>query len=455
MKNILKCIYSAAFLLLFTILSTTDVSAGFGVSPTDIIAPHLKPGAVLVKEFTLSRSDELEQELDIVIESDFGDTTSWLSYEPGESFKFEKGAKQKQFKIKVTVPNDAELKDYEGIIRVKASPSESSGGGVSITKGLRMGIKLTVTEQDYAELHILSISTEDMISGEPVKIVVVGENFGNIPVAPSMKVVVSSLNMVKLEEHTIKDFGSVLPNSRKTLTAEFKTEQPVGEYFAEVTVLHDEKELRKERLVFRVDKRSEVVSSVEESSSLMDRVKEFISKYQTISLLAASLLLAIVIYILLTIVWKRKSYKKYIKKWWGICLGSKWWSRVLLSLLVGALLFALLMFTIKYFDKDEKDREESSLELTTEESGETQGVYDEDVVPVIESKPDPVNSQITEKGYPLFSSADFDSAILSYVKDGEQFDVVEERDGWFRVSFNGGYGWIHTTSISSKEVKDM
>ena len=74
-KNIQKLKNIFLFTIVFILLNTISAYAGFGVSPTDLSHEYLKPGSTFEKEFTLSRSDNLE-EMDIHIEPDFTNISS-------------------------------------------------------------------------------------------------------------------------------------------------------------------------------------------------------------------------------------------------------------------------------------------------------------------------------------------------------------------------------------------
>ncbi len=345
-QGILKNIMIVVACSVFVFLGSSNVFAGFGISPTDIISPYLKKGAVVTKEFTLSRSDEVEQELNVEIEPDLGDISSWFSYEPGTTFKFEKGKEKMSFKVIINIPSDAKEGSYTGVIRVKASPVENIVGEVSITKGVRIDVGITVTESDFAELSILSIKSQDNAKGSGVKIDIVGENTGNIEVSPYLNVAIYNLNMEKLEEHKIENFGTFLPNTSATLTAQFSTSLPNGEYFMEISVMLGDKELRKERLVVTII--PEEGSNLEEKkeNSFGTELITFLGNWEHILLICVPIIISVCVYIVLTKLWDKEEYKGYAQKWWGLFCGSQTWSRILFSMLIGLVTLSCLMLIL-------------------------------------------------------------------------------------------------------------
>lgn len=327
----------------FFLLSTTFSHAGFGVSPTNINSEYLKPGASFTQEFTLSRSDATS-DMNVQIVPDLGGIDSWFTFDPGKTFVFKKGQTTQKFKVIVKVPDDAQYTNYKGVIRVNALPSEQAVGGVSITQGVRLDAGLTVTEQDYRALSILSIKALDSQEGKPIRIEIVGQNDGNIDASPTLKVTVMDMLMNVVEEHEVANFGFVKPNETKTLIAEIESKLPTGEYFIVVQVLLDGKVLREERLVFNIvnipggDKEQE-----EETKTGFSISSIFTGFKENIIYVLMSFLVVVTVYLLLEKIWKQKKYKTTKEKQWAILLGSKKYSRLVISLLLGV---SVLLLTV-------------------------------------------------------------------------------------------------------------
>lgn len=423
-------------LILF--LSTLSAHAGFGISPTDFNHKYLKPGLTFEKEFMISRSESLE-EMDIYIEPAFDGISSWFTYSPSQNFKFKRGQTTMTFKIKVTVPEDAEYQDYKGVFRVKAVPSNQNVMGISITQGIRLDAGLVVTSVDVTQLSVMAIKVLDSELNKPIKVQVTGENQGNVDVKPTMKVKIMNLQMEVLEEHEISDFGSIKPNATSVLTAEFETNLPTGEYFIEVTVLLDGKELRTERLVFQINNiPGEKVEEDKTSfvGSIFNDVKE---NLPLISVSAISLLL---IYYLIGKMWSMKELKSLTTKWWAILLGSRKYSRLMLSFFIALqIMLILILYPLLSLKSEEIEFE----------NGETQGVQDNKV----DNIPLNVFPSIEVKVYPVYESPNTGARTIYTAVENEKFNVVEETDDWYKVLLEDNtYGWLQKSTIKSVDKQD-
>jgi hypothetical protein len=438
-KNTTTKILLGIVLFLFSSIST---HAGFGVSPTDIYNEYLRPGISFEREFTLSRSGSLE-ELDIYIETDLEDITSWFSFSPGNNFKFNEGERTTSFTVTVNVPNDAEYKEYNGVVRVKAVPSSQDIKGVSITQGVRLDAGLIVTEVTVRKLSILSIKAHDALLGQPVKIEIVGENQGNVDVAPRIKAKIMNLNMEVLEEHEISDFGFINANQTESLIAEILTELPPGEYFVEVQVFMDEEELRKELMVFNITEPSEEDEGSGRSPFIAGLMDFFRKNRTFLIIITFAIILALIIeiltYMLTGRLWEKEKFAQHREKPWAILLGSKRYARAALSFAIGfIILLAILLYpavTIREVENEGGDEVAS---------GETKGVEDSDfslmVFPPIEVP-----------RYLIYQEADTNSEVVYKAMEDQEFDVLEETEDWYKVSLeDGNSGWLEKRMVKSE-----
>lgn len=424
------------------LLTPLSIHAGFGVSPTDIYNEFLSPGISFEREFTLSRSGSLE-ELDIFIETDLGDIDSWFTFSPGESFKFSQGQRTTTFSVRVTVPDDADYQEYDGIVRVRAVPATQDIKGVSITQGVRLDAGLIVTEVTVRKLSILSIRTSDITLGDPLLVEITGENQGNVDVAPNIRAQIMNLNMEVLEEHEVSDFGFIDASQTETLIAEIPTELPVGEYFINVEVFLDDEPLRQERLVFNIREVTE--EEVEERAPFLAGFMDFIRTNRTFMIIVLfAIILAIIMeiltYMLTGKLWEKEKFARHREKPWAVFLGSKKYARAALSFAVGfIILLGILLFpalTIR----------EAEVEIPETAMGETMGVEDVDfslmVFPPIEVP-----------RYLIYTEANTDSDVVYKAMEDEEFDVIEETDDWYKVSLeDGSTGWLEKRIVKSESI---
>ena len=439
-KNIQKFRNVLLLTIVLILFSAVSTYAGFGVSPTDLSHEYLKPGSTFEKEFTLSRSDNLE-EMNVHIEPDFNNISSWFTYYPSQNFKFKRGETTTKFKITVKVPNDAKYQDYNGVFRVTATPSGTDIKGVAIAQGVRLDAGLVVTEANQKLLSVTAIKALDSILNEQIKIEITARNEGNVEVSPIVKVKVMNLNMEVLEEHEITNLEVIKPNETKTITAQFKTNVPTGEYFLEVTALLDGQELRKERVVFTTKNvPTQQPTENGEKTTFIGSLSNDIQKIWPYILIP--IIIFIIIFILLEKLWKKNSLKDSKEKWWGVLLGSRKYSRVALSLFIS---LEFLSLAILYPLANDKEKKEEI------ENGQTQGAQDIK----IEYPQLMVSPPISVNKYPIYKEADINSEIIYEANEDEKLTVIEETNDWYKVSLqNNTNGWLLKSLAKSKLTEE-
>lgn len=329
--------------------------------------------------------------------------------------------------------------------------------GVSITKGIRLDVDLKITNEDYPELAILLVKTADTPKGQSVPVIVLGENTGNVDTSPTIKVTLLNLVMEKLEEHDIFNFGFIKPNKKETLTGKFSHNLPVGEYFMEVKVLLDEKELRRERLVFRVTDEviPPIVGSVEKEQNIFQKINSLITENKTIIIYALTpLVAALFIYYIYTkfekleekVIKKAKTEKE--KKVEKILKGTKKVMKATFSFIVGMLTILLLLYN--------SDIENRLYIAEVKEVGDTQGVQDYNAETDEYQTALNVIPQIEEKEYKIYKEPDMLSEVLLTVKEGYIIKAAGETTDWYKVVLEDGtFGWLHKSSVKSKTVQEQ
>ena len=443
--NIEKILKRTLLGIVLLVLSTISVHAGFGVSPSNIDSAYLKPGSHFEQSFTISRSGTLE-EMQITIEPALKEMESWFTFEPGNSFIFKRGDATKEFKIIVNVPSDAKYQGYDGVIRVMAVPTDRSVAGVSITQGVRLDAQLIVTESDHVALSILSISALDTQKSNEIKIDIVGQNIGNVDASPTVKIKIMNLLMETLEEHEITDIGTVKPNETSTLVAQFKSQLPTGEYFVEVGVFLDGKELRRERLVINIENVPDEQPQEEEKDGFFAKIGSIFRGIGDVwPYILIALIIVLLAYFLLEKAWKRKDLEKNANKWWAILLGSRKESRAALSLFFGlGILLILLFFPLVKLSQEDTIR--------ADVDGETQGVQRDNTAGGLLLH---VLPRATKYGYLIYKEQDLESEPIYTANDGEEFKVIDETNEWFKVEVNKDItGWLHKTSVRSVTKED-
>lgn len=452
MKNIKNILQKVALGVMFLALSGALVNAGFGVSPADIINKHLKPGSTHTQEFKLSRSGSLE-EIEIVLEPEFGEANSWLVFKPGRTFTFRKGERVKTFQIQVRVPETAVYKEYSGSLRIKANPVDAAVKGVTIAQALKINGELALTEENIESLAITLIEVDDIVKGNPVIVDITAKNEGNVDVSPTAKVTIMDFEKNVLEEHELSNLGIVKEDEQKVLSGQFATNLDLGEYYIEVEVFLNANSLRKETLVFKILEKIPVAVGKTEKTEETDNKSTFVTFLQDnktyVLWIVVAVLAALIIYFLISKLWKDKSEEEK-EKASSIVLGSKPSTRQVLSIGFGFLVFVGLLSSslvgIEVKETIVKDRKEK-----------VQGTQD-----MIMEKQQPmlnVIQSVDRQGdtiYPVYAKADTTSEVVYEAKENETFTVIEETAGWYRVSLsNGDTGWISKSIIKSVNRQEV
>jgi hypothetical protein len=430
----------------FFLLCSVSVHAGFGISPTDVNNQFLKPGASFEKEFTISRSESLE-EMDVIIEPDLGEIDSWITYQPAQTFKLQQGETTKTFMVVVNVPTNAEYKEYKGVIRIKAVPSASEISGISITQGIRLDADLLVTKDDVKLLSVTSIKASDSDSGQPIKIYITGENQGNVDISPTLKIRMLNLTMDVVEEKELSNFGTIKPNQTSTLTAEFASKLPEGQYYLEATVLADGEEIRTEKLAVKITNPTAINSTDDNDKNItvISRIGNFIKENKTFVIyISAAALVALtvegVVYTFVSKTYKTKLKKGLAVKGLGSIFARSRLTRATLSFAFGFLVFLGFIFYPMIESKPLIQNTDTSVK----------GAASVSINNSLQVVPEP-----TAKSYSIYERPNTSSAILYTAKENEQFNVINETDGWYEVRLQDQTnGWLEKSIVKSTTTED-
>jgi hypothetical protein len=405
--------------------------AGFGISPAEIYNDSLKPGASFEQQIVISRSDP-EENLKVIIETDLNETESWIKFDSGKEFIFPKGEARKIIKAIITVPNNAELKNYKGTLRIKASSMESANSGVSIVKGARMDVTLVTTSINLELLSVRGLKIPDVDFQKPIKLLATIQNNGNTETAPSKIILeIQDLTQKSIETQEVTKLDKILPNITKEITAEYKNNLNSGEYFGIVKVYLNDKLLRSDRLVFRVGASPEGFNASTSKTNFFTRLISTIknNKVETIAFLLIPLFPIIVGYLI-----HKKSKSKKLKT----------------IFLIATIGYAIIAFTLLYLYHQNR-----LVNLAKpSDKGNVQGEMIE-ITPTETPRSDSgANLTINKEfaGYPIYRIPDLTSPVVYTATENEKLSVVKEIDGWYEVlTGKGTGGWLPKTSVKKTQ----
>lgn len=241
------------FCLLFFILSTEIVRAGFGITPPYVRNTSLTRNSTYEQQILLVRGNpDVPQKAQITV--DAPEIASWIQIVEGDNIPLPRGQQKVPMTVKVVVPKDADFKDYSGVIRIKTVPDDDqvAPGAVSISLGAQVDINLTVIDKKIEDFRIRKIGVSDLNEGKKVgwlyfpgkiNFAMLLENTGNVDVSPS-KVefrIFDFAGQVLLEETKNKGaIREVTPYATEEVFASIPTRLPAGNYIARYRVYNGE-----------------------------------------------------------------------------------------------------------------------------------------------------------------------------------------------------------------------
>lgn len=255
LKKLLKLQLVFVTVFCFFAASSLPVFAGIGVSPAAIINSKIKPGTSYKKIITISQSDPVDDIL-VSLEPDMGEANSWFSFEPGKEFQVNKGLQNYSATVIITPPANAELKTYKGALRVKTSTvGAATQGGVSIVKGAKLDVELTLTNEDNVDFKVRALSVADISGSNDIVLKVTLENSGNTEATLS-KVTVDVISLNNKALGSLVNSGQidkVQPGETKDVEVHFTNNLPTGEYFGNFQLYSGSDVIREEKLNFKVN----------------------------------------------------------------------------------------------------------------------------------------------------------------------------------------------------------
>lgn len=238
-------------ILLFVILGADAAQAGFGVTPPYVRNTSLTRNSIYEQQILLVRGDpNIPLKATVIV--DAPEISDWIEIIEGTEFELPRGEQKVPMTVKITVPEDAEFKNYTGAIRVKTGAVEGAvgAGAVSISLGAQIDIELNVIDKKIYDFQIRKIGISDLNEGHKlawlyfpgkIKFNMLLENIGNMDVAPSKVVfrIFDATGTVLLED--VKNKGKitkVAPYATQEVTAELPTRLPAGTYIARYEIFN-------------------------------------------------------------------------------------------------------------------------------------------------------------------------------------------------------------------------
>ena len=250
MKVIARVIVSIAMAI---VGFSNVVHAGFGITPPYVTNASLTRNSVYEQRIYIVRSDP-SADLKAMINIDVPGVNEWFVIAEGNEFLLPRGEQKVPMTVRVTVPEDADFKEYKGNIRIKTGAPDGApaGAGVNISLGAQIDVDLNVIDKEIRDFKVRRIGITDLNEGHKVgwlyfpgkiRFEMFIENIGNVPVAPTdvvFRIYEKSGNVLLEETHMKGPIREVEPFMTETIFAELPTRLPQGSYLARFEIKNAE-----------------------------------------------------------------------------------------------------------------------------------------------------------------------------------------------------------------------
>lgn len=244
-------VISLQVLLLFFATGYQVVEAGFGITPPYVRNTSLTRNSIYEQQILMVRGNpDTGQIAEVTL--DAPEIDGWIEIVEGNRVPLPKGIQKVPLTVRVTVPGNADFKDYNGLIRIRTVPDTDSvaAGAVSISLGARIDVNLSIIDRVIEDFRVRRISVSDLNEGSKVawlyfpgkiSFAMLLENTGNVNVSPS-KVELRIFNRAGdtlLEETThIGRINKIAPYATEEVVASIPTRLPAGSYVARYRIFN-------------------------------------------------------------------------------------------------------------------------------------------------------------------------------------------------------------------------
>lgn len=247
----MKRLFVLLYTLIVWVMLFEPVFAGFGITPPYLRNNSLIRNSIYEQTILVVQGDPLVP-LKATVSVDVPGVNDWITIVEGNEFILPKGEQKVPMTIRVTVPEDAEFKNYTGNIRIKTTAAEQTAGSgaVNISLGAQIDVDLSVIDKVIKDFRVRKIGINDLNAGHklgwlyfPGKInfEMMIENTGNVDVAPSSVIfkMYDQTGQILLEDtKNTNRVKKIKPFKTDTVFAELPTRLPPGTYLARYQIMN-------------------------------------------------------------------------------------------------------------------------------------------------------------------------------------------------------------------------
>lgn len=225
-----------------------------GISPISVENQHLKPGATSTTNFRFSLS-EINQDMPVKIAVDDQGLASWLTFDTGTEFLYKQGQKYQDIKLTIKVPENAELKDYSGVVRFNAQGIQASNETTKVVSGTRIDLKLKVTNEDFKSIVVTSTAISISEDGNTLNLAVTGRNEGNVNTSlEKAELIISDLTGKEVATYTQTSIPEIKAFESNKINVEFSNTLKAGQYYVNAKLYLKGQSIYENKLVLTVVK---------------------------------------------------------------------------------------------------------------------------------------------------------------------------------------------------------
>lgn len=237
--------------VLFLAMYAPLAHAGFGITPPYVRNTSLTRNSTYEQQILLVRGDP-DVALNAEVTIDAPEIQDWIQIVQGTKILMPQGEQKVPMTVRITVPKNADYKEYVGKIRIRTQPTDDqiAQGVVSISLGAQVDVNLNVIDRVIEDFRVRKISVSDLNEGHKfgwlyfpgkIQFPMLIENTGNVDVAPSSVAfrIYDFSGAVLLEE--TKQLGKlkkIAPYLTEEITASLPTRLPAGTYMARYTIFN-------------------------------------------------------------------------------------------------------------------------------------------------------------------------------------------------------------------------
>ena len=229
----------------FLSIGVPFAEASFGITPPYVKNTSLIRNSTYEQQILLVRGDP-NVALVAEVTIDAPDIAGWIQIVEGNLIQLPKGEQKVPMTVRVTVPEEAEFKNYTGSIRIRTLPADGqvAAGAVSISLGALVDIDLTVIDKEIEDFRVRKISIGELNAGHKfawlffpgkARVEMMIENIGNVDVAPSkvdLRIYERTGTVLLEETKHVGKITKIKPYATDTISAEIPTRLPAGSYVA-------------------------------------------------------------------------------------------------------------------------------------------------------------------------------------------------------------------------------